>query len=334
MRDRDRGRRRAAYASQFVERVANACEGVVVGKELPSFGGACAELLAPGEPVPATLLAHCLRASLERIIDDAAPEPLRPNVVLVLTDDQRPETLEFLPEIDRLADQGVLFTNAFATTSICTPSRASIYSGQYAHNHGSKTNNQVFDDSDTLAPWMSEAGYALREVPKRRRPGRPCSARLGRVERLQPGGREPVHLWGPEQLLLRLPTQRERSSHDVRRRSGGLLDRCPRGSAARLRRGAQGPSVLRRLRTLCSPCALETCAAPRRQLRRSAPLETSQLECRRPQPEACVGGLRAIPLRASIYSGQYAHNHGSKTNNQVFDDSDTLAPWMSEAGYA
>jgi len=160
MRDRVRGRRRAAYASPFVERVANACEGVVVGKELPSFGGACAELLAPGEPLPATLLAHCLRASLERIIDDAAPEPLRPNVVLVLTDDQRPETLEFLPEIDRLADQGVLFTNAFATTSICTPSRASIYSGQYAHNHGSRTNNRVFDDSDTLAPWMSEAGYA------------------------------------------------------------------------------------------------------------------------------------------------------------------------------
>lgn len=160
MRERVRGQRRASYASRIVSKVERACEGVVVGSELPSFGGACADLLVPGQPIPGTLLAHCLRASIERIIDDAAPEPLRPNVVIVLTDDQRPETLDFMPEVDRLGDQNVRFTNAFVTTAICTPSRASLYSGQYAHNHGSRTNQQVFDDSDTLAPWMSDAGYA------------------------------------------------------------------------------------------------------------------------------------------------------------------------------
>lgn len=159
IRDRTRDRRRAKRAKRMIRRVERACEGITAGSELPSFGGACAELLVPGQPIPGNALAHCLRASVERIIDDTAPEPLRPNVVLVLTDDQRPETLDYMPEVDRLADQGMRFTDAFATTAICTPSRASIYSGQYAHNHGSRVNQQLFDDSDTLAPWLAEAGY-------------------------------------------------------------------------------------------------------------------------------------------------------------------------------
>ena len=66
----------------------------------------------------------------------AAEPAKRPNVVVIITDDQRWDCLgctghPYLktPNIDRLAKEGVLFKNAFCTTSLCSPSRASILSG-------------------------------------------------------------------------------------------------------------------------------------------------------------------------------------------------------------
>ena len=72
-----------------------------------------------------------------------AAEPLkRPNIVFVLTDDMRWDAMGVAghphlktPNIDRLAREGVHFRNAFCTTSLCSPSRASILSGLYAHSH-------------------------------------------------------------------------------------------------------------------------------------------------------------------------------------------------------
>ena len=67
----------------------------------------------------------------------------KPNVLFVLTDDQRADAIglggsKYLktPNIDRLGKEGVYFKNAFCTTSLCSPSRASILSGLYAHKHG------------------------------------------------------------------------------------------------------------------------------------------------------------------------------------------------------
>ena len=66
----------------------------------------------------------------------------RPNVVFVLTDDQRWDALGSeespllgisTPNIDRLAAEGARFENSFVTTSLCSPSRASFLSGLYAH---------------------------------------------------------------------------------------------------------------------------------------------------------------------------------------------------------
>ena len=61
-----------------------------------------------------------------------------PNIIFFLTDDQRNDFLGCYghrilktPNIDRLAKQGVLFRNAFVTTSICAASRASIFTGMY-----------------------------------------------------------------------------------------------------------------------------------------------------------------------------------------------------------
>jgi len=70
----------------------------------------------------------------------AASRPTRepPNILIILTDDQRLSgTMAVMPKtLDRFADAGKTFTNAVVTTPLCCPSRASIYSGQYTHNHG------------------------------------------------------------------------------------------------------------------------------------------------------------------------------------------------------
>ncbi|OQC20266.1 MAG: Arylsulfatase [Verrucomicrobia bacterium ADurb.Bin070] len=70
-------------------------------------------------------------------------EARRPNVLFILTDDQRWDALSLAgnrhlktPNIDRIGREGVYFRNAFCTTALCSPSRASILSGLYAHRHG------------------------------------------------------------------------------------------------------------------------------------------------------------------------------------------------------
>jgi N-acetylglucosamine-6-sulfatase len=75
----------------------------------------------------------------------------KPNVVLVLCDDLRWDALSCAghpylktPNIDRLAAEGVRMANAFCTTSLCSPSRASILSGLYAHAHGVLNNFTEF----------------------------------------------------------------------------------------------------------------------------------------------------------------------------------------------
>ncbi|MBN2001357.1 sulfatase [candidate division KSB1 bacterium] len=77
--------------------------------------------------------------------------PQKPNILVLLTDDQRWDTLKSTgnpqiqtPNMDRLAQQGVLFHKAFVTTSICMTSRASIFLGQYLRRHGINDFNTDF----------------------------------------------------------------------------------------------------------------------------------------------------------------------------------------------
>ena len=79
--------------------------------------------------------------------NQAAKATGKPNVLVILCDDLRWDHLgcaghPFIktPHIDRLAKEGVRFANAFCTTSLCSPSRASILSGRYAHRHGVNDN--------------------------------------------------------------------------------------------------------------------------------------------------------------------------------------------------
>jgi N-acetylglucosamine-6-sulfatase len=95
---------------------------------------------------------------------NAAKAVVRPNIVFVLTDDQRYDEVGFLnpvletPHMDALAAEGVHFSNAFVTTSLCSPSRASILTGQMMHNHGVIDNNRPLAPGVELFPARLQAG--------------------------------------------------------------------------------------------------------------------------------------------------------------------------------
>lgn len=115
-------------------------------------------------------LAAC--ASHER--HDAAAPGRRPNVVFILTDDQRWNTIGLArdsvmatPNIDRLGREGLYFPNAFCTTSLCSPSRASILGGLYAHTHGVSNNFTEYPvDLPTFPRQLQKAGYQTAYVGK------------------------------------------------------------------------------------------------------------------------------------------------------------------------
>jgi arylsulfatase A-like enzyme len=87
----------------------------------------------------------------------------RPNVLLIMTDDQRADgTMEVMPLTRQwFEDGGVRFSRAYATTPLCCPSRASIVSGRYTHNHGVRTNDDanVLDQRFTIQAYLKAAGY-------------------------------------------------------------------------------------------------------------------------------------------------------------------------------
>ena len=89
-----------------------------------------------------------------------------PDIVLVVTDDQRANTLQHMPLLHNLMiRRGVRFRSAFVPNPSCCPSRASFYTGTYSHTNGVWKNGgldggmQAFDDSSTLATWLHDAGY-------------------------------------------------------------------------------------------------------------------------------------------------------------------------------
>lgn len=109
------------------------------------------------------------------------PEQLKekqPNFLFVLVDDQPFDALgvngrySFLqtPNMDRLAQEGVMFNNFFCTQSICSPSRASFLTGTYAHTHGVNQNNRHVDpDWAALPPvgvHLQGAGYQTAHIGK------------------------------------------------------------------------------------------------------------------------------------------------------------------------
>jgi arylsulfatase A-like enzyme len=92
----------------------------------------------------------------------AAPAAEAPNVLVIVTDDARAETLQAMPRTRAwLGDGGVTFPQGFATTPSCCPSRASILSGRYVHNHGvlRQQLGHRLDQRTSLARYLKDAGY-------------------------------------------------------------------------------------------------------------------------------------------------------------------------------
>lgn len=92
--------------------------------------------------------------------------PSQPNIIFVLTDDQRYDELGILnaeletPHMDALANNGVHFENAFVTTALCSPSRATILTGLYMNRHGIVDNNRPIAEGTVFFPgYLQSAGY-------------------------------------------------------------------------------------------------------------------------------------------------------------------------------
>lgn len=93
--------------------------------------------------------------------DQELPSP--PNILIIVTDDQRVDSMEAMPETVELFEEGgTSYTEAFATTPLCCPSRASILTGLYAHNHNVKIQSRAGSTIDvglTLQRFLSQRDY-------------------------------------------------------------------------------------------------------------------------------------------------------------------------------
>ena len=98
----------------------------------------------------------------------------RPHILLILTDQQRADCIGVAghpvlrtPHMDRLAAEGVRFTNAFTTSPLCVPARASIATGQYPHNSNLWQNDATIPlYADTYMKRLLSAGYRTCSIGK------------------------------------------------------------------------------------------------------------------------------------------------------------------------
>jgi len=98
----------------------------------------------------------------------------RPNIIFIFSDDHASKAISAYgsdinqtPNIDRLADEGMLFENCFVTNSICAPSRATVLTGKYSHLNGQLVNGPRFDGSQQTFPkLLQNAGYQTAIVGK------------------------------------------------------------------------------------------------------------------------------------------------------------------------
>jgi N-acetylglucosamine-6-sulfatase len=94
----------------------------------------------------------------------------KPNILFIIADDMKASDLEHMPNTQTLlANRGVKFTKAWVTRSLCCPSRATVLTGQYTHNHNVWVNVELSGgfpkfvnqglESSTIATWLQAGGY-------------------------------------------------------------------------------------------------------------------------------------------------------------------------------
>jgi len=115
------------------------------------------------------IISLCISLPGKASLSDSASSP---NVIVIIADQMRGDALSILghpnintPNLDRMARQGVLFSNYFVNNPVCVPSRMSMFSGLYPHEHGALSNKgpvQRFSSADdTLLEYFKESGYRL-----------------------------------------------------------------------------------------------------------------------------------------------------------------------------
>jgi len=93
---------------------------------------------------------------------ETPPVDSPPNILFFVTDDQFKGTMAAMPRTRSwFEDQGTRFTNAIVSSPLCCPSRASILSGRYVHNHGVLRNElgSELDQGSTIEKYLGDAGY-------------------------------------------------------------------------------------------------------------------------------------------------------------------------------
>lgn len=91
----------------------------------------------------------------------------RPNIIFIMSDDHAEKAISCYdssliktPNIDRIAEEGIRFTNSFVTNSICAPSRATLLTGKYSNKNGLRDNRDLFDGTQQTFPkLLQNAGY-------------------------------------------------------------------------------------------------------------------------------------------------------------------------------
>ena len=134
-----------------------------------SVAVACAALV-----LLATVAAAAPGGDPQKDKDKRPAEQLRPNVIVVMTDDQN-DSLQGMATVRKLlAARGTTFSNSFASLPLCCPSRATFLTGQYAHNHGVRLNEPenggglqgLSGQGNTLPVWLRRAGYRTAHIGK------------------------------------------------------------------------------------------------------------------------------------------------------------------------
>jgi len=108
------------------------------------------------------------------LIASALSAQQHPNIIYIMSDDHDANAISAYnkklvstPNIDRIANEGVLFNRCFVGNSICSPARATLLTGQHSHKNGVKNNTTRFDSSRiTMPKLLQQAGYQTAIIGK------------------------------------------------------------------------------------------------------------------------------------------------------------------------
>jgi arylsulfatase A-like enzyme len=116
------------------------------------------------------ILVGCTPSDRVEVSPGSTPpaEPERPNVLVIVTDDMRADALVVMDFTTQWFGSGTRYSEAYATTPLCCPARASIFTGLYAHNHGVHKNQDShdLDTSTTIQAHLQDSGYTTAMVGK------------------------------------------------------------------------------------------------------------------------------------------------------------------------